>query len=95
MGQRWKFTAEYKPEAVEMFDIPGTPVCQVAADLGIVRICIQAGLCGQRAIRDEEVNPLRRELARITKERDVLGEVAACFVKASKCRVGFDVLPKK
>lgn len=32
---RWKFSAEYKREAVAMLDAPGVTVHQVAAELGI------------------------------------------------------------
>lgn len=34
--------------------------------------------------RDEELSPLRRELARVTKEREFLREAAAFFARASK-----------
>ncbi len=35
MGQRRKFSAEYKREAVAMLDVPGVTVSQIAAELGI------------------------------------------------------------
>ena len=35
MGQRRKFSAEYKREAVAMVDAPGVTVSQIAAELGI------------------------------------------------------------
>jgi hypothetical protein len=35
MGQRRKFSAEYKREAVAMLDVPGVTVSQVATELGI------------------------------------------------------------
>jgi len=34
--------------------------------------------------RDEELAHLRRELARVTKEREFLREAAACFARASR-----------
>ena len=35
MGQRRKFSAEYKREAVAMLESPGVTVNQIAAELGI------------------------------------------------------------
>jgi transposase len=39
---------------------------------------------GQGKPRDEEMAALKRELARVKKERDFLQEAAAFFAKASK-----------
>ena len=61
MGQRRKFSAEYKREAVAMLDAPGVSVSQIAAELGIganvlgrwrreLRQAADAGVCGQRPI---------------------------------------------
>ena len=94
MGARRKFTAEYKREAVAMLDVPGVTVSQIAADLGIGANVLgrwRRELChaptpafvGNGRARDEELSQLRRELARITKERDFLREAAAFFAKAS------------
>ena len=95
MGQRRKFTAEYKREAVAMLDTPGVTVSQIAADLGIganilgrwqreLRQAPKQAFVGNGRSRDEEVSQLRRELARVTKERDFLREAAAFFARASK-----------
>ena len=95
MGQRRKFTAEYKREAVAMLDTPGVTVSQIAADLGIganilgrwqreLRQAPKQAFVGNGRSRDEEVSQLRRELARVTKERDFLRAAAACFASASK-----------
>jgi transposase-like protein len=35
MGQRRKFSVEFKREAVAMLDAPGVTVSQIAADLGV------------------------------------------------------------
>lgn len=43
---------------------------------------------GNGQSRDEEVSQLRRELARVTKERALLREEAAFFARASKCSFG-------
>jgi transposase len=94
MGARRKFSAEYKREAVAMLDAPGVTVNQIAADLGIgatvlgrwrreLRCQPQQAFVGNGRPRDEEVSQLRRELARVTKERDFLREAAAFFARAS------------
>jgi transposase len=94
MGARRKFSAEYKREAVVMLDAPGVTVSQVAAELGIganvlgrwrreLRRQPQQAFVGNGRSRDEELSQLRRELARVTKERDFLRAAAAFFARAS------------
>lgn len=93
--QRRKFSAEYKREAVAMLDAPGVTVSQIAVDLGIganmlgrwrreLRQVPKQAFVGNGRSRDEEVSQLRRELARVTKERDFLREAAAFFARASR-----------
>ena len=94
MGARRKFSAEYKREAVGMLDAPGVTVSQIASDVGIganilgrwrreLRQAPKEAFVGNGRSRDEEVSQLRRELARVTKERDFLREAAAFFARAS------------
>ena len=94
MGARRKFSAEYKREAVAMLEAPGVTVRQIAADLGIgatvlgrwrreLRQVPTQAFVGNGRSRDEELGQLRRELARVTKERDFLREAAAFFPRAS------------
>ena len=94
MRQRRKFSAEYKREAVAMLESPGVSVSQIAAELGIgvnvlgrwrreLRRQPTQVFTGNGRPRDEELALLRRELARVTKERDFLREAAAFFAKAS------------
>jgi transposase len=94
MGARRKFTAEYKREAVAMLEAPGVTVSQIAGELGIganvlgrwrreLRQAPTQAFVGNGRSRDEEMSQLRRELARVTKERDFLREAAAFFAKAS------------
>lgn len=95
MAQRRKFSAEYKREAVAMLDSPGVTVNQIAAELGIGAAMLgrwrremqqepERAFSGQGRPRDEEVGHLRRELARVTKERDFLREAATFFARASR-----------
>jgi transposase len=94
MGARRKFSAEYKREAVAMLNAPGVTVSQIAAELGIGANVLgrwrrefrrepQQAFVGNGRSRDEELSQLRRELARVTKERDFLREAAAFFARAS------------
>ena len=95
MAQRRKFSAEYKQEAVAMLESPGVSISQIAAELGIganvlgrwrreLRQGPDQGFVGNGRPRDEELALLRRELARVTKERDFLREAAAFFARASR-----------
>ena len=95
MVQRRRFSAEYKREAVTMLDAPGVSVGQIAAELGIgaavlgrwrreLRQESAQAFVGQGRPRDENLALLRRELARVTKERDFLREAAAFFARASR-----------
>lgn len=95
MVQRRRFSAEYKREAVAMLDAPGVTVHQIAAELGIgatvlgrwrreLRQESAQAFRGNGRPRDENLALLRRELARVTKERDFLREAAACFASASR-----------
>lgn len=94
MGARRKLSAEYKREAVAMLDTPGVTVRQIAVDLGIgtgllgrwrreLRQAPTQAFVGNGRSRDAEVSQLRRELARVTKERDFLREAATFFARAS------------
>jgi transposase len=95
MTQRRKFSAEFKREAVAMCETRGVSVTQIATELGIGVAMLgrwRRELCkepaqafrGNGRSRDEEMSQLRRELARVTKERDFLREAAAFFARASR-----------
>jgi transposase len=95
MAQRRRFSAEYKREAVAMLESPGVTVNQIAAELGIgatvlgrwrreLRQESAQAFRGNGRPRDENLALLRRELARVTKERDFLREAAAFFARASR-----------
>lgn len=95
MGRR-KYSDEYKLNAVELTRLPGATVQAVAQDLGINahmlgkwRKAIEdhgetRAFPGQGHARDEEVMRLKRELARVKKERDFLKEAAAFFAREQK-----------
>lgn len=94
MSKRRKFSAEFKRGAVEQASQPGVSCAQVARELGIrdnllTRWKREAYSRGKVAFggtgtpRDEELARLKRELARVQKERDFLREAATFFAKGS------------
>ena len=95
MPKRRKYSEEYKREAVLLVESSDKSISQVARELGInnnmlSRWCRELANDGNRAFRgqgvsrDEELTALKRELARVRKERDFLKEAAAFFAKESK-----------
>jgi len=95
MPKRRKYSEEFKREAVAMVNQPGVTLKQIGDELSINANMIgrwqrelnqygQHAYVGQGKPRDEEMATLKRELARVKKERDFLKEAAAFFAKASK-----------
>lgn len=94
MSKRRKFSPEFKRGAVEQCRQPGVSCAQVARELGIRDSLLtrwkreiesqgQVAFGGTGTARDEELARLKRELARVKKERDFLREAATFFAKGS------------
>jgi len=94
MQKRRKYSKEFKLEAVNLANEPGVTLNQIAQELGIGagmlgrwrrELSIEGchAFKGQGHSRDEEMAQLKRELARVKKERDFLKEAAAFFAKES------------
>lgn len=94
MTKRRKYSAEFKREAVALTRQPGVSCRQVALEIGITPNLLtrwrrEADTAtdevfkGTGSPRDEEVARLKRELARVKKERDFLREAAVFFAKES------------
>ena len=92
---RRQFSPEFKREAVELASQPGTRTAEIAKDLGIGTNLLwrwkreladhgNKAFVGQGAARDEELMALRRELAKVKKERDFLKDAAAFFASDGK-----------
>ena len=92
MTKRRKFSPEFKREAVALTQQPGVSCRQVALEIGINPNMLsrwkreaekdkEQAFKGTGSPRDEEVAKLRRELARVKKERDFLREAATFFAK--------------
>lgn len=86
------FTDEFRAEAIALTLRPGATVTGVARDLGINVSLLHGWLRRAReggkeavprpnATEAEEVARLRRELTRVTAERDFLKKVSAFFAK--------------
>lgn len=94
MSKRRRFSAEFKREAVELTRTQSASVSQVARDIGVNanqltrwrRELIHAkgrAFTGAGVPRDQEIATLKRDLARVKKERDFLRDAAAYFAKES------------
>jgi transposase len=95
MPERREYTPELQREAVELTRTAGVTVAQIARELGIGANILnrwrrellrdgEKAFQGHGKARDEEILRLKRELARVRKERDFLQEAAAFLAKASK-----------
>ena len=94
--QRRKFSREFKLEAVKLVRERGVSVSQAARDLdlheNVLRKWVreaeadpQSAFPGNGQMRPEqqEIERLRRELARMKAERDILKKAAAYFARDS------------
>lgn len=90
MGKKRKFTNEFKVEAVGLAERGDRSVAQVARELGLHETVLHRWLkqFGQRAgagrvtpEEHEELIRLRREVRRVTEERDILKEAVSIFSK--------------
>ena len=90
-----RYSAEFKREAILRAGEEGVTDQAVCDELGIstrqlrrwrdeLQLLGDDAFPGQGRTRDEELAGLKRELARVKKERDFLREAAAYFAKGSK-----------
>src|SRR5437870_6659650 len=97
MGQRKRFSPEFKREAVQLLESGSRPASELARELGIARNQLykwQTELRargntafpgpGARKERTTEIARLKRELGRVTEERDILKKAAMYFAKESR-----------
>ena len=96
MGSRRRFSREYTLEAVRLVPERGVSIAQAARDLDLhetsLRNWIQAHRAdpqhafpgeGQQSPAAAELTQLRREVAKLRMERDILKKAAAYFAKES------------
>ena len=94
MSKRKRFSPEYKLELVDLVRRSKSSCRKIALEVGVspallTRWVREAEVGGSKAFpgggtpRDEELARTKRELARVTKERDFLKDAAAYFAKQS------------
>jgi transposase len=94
MASRKHYTEEFKREAVRLATSPGNSMAGVARDLGVNRTLIGIWVKNAQAGKYEmtpgaplkteaqsEVEHLRRELAKVKMERDILKKALGYFAK--------------
>ena len=94
MGTRKQFTPEFKREAVQLVESGSRSASELARELGVRRNQLYKWQrefqargtgafpgSGARKERTTEITRLKRELARVMEERDILKKAAAYFAK--------------
>ena len=96
MTRRKRYSAEFKRQALKRADEPGVTDVLVAEELGVSARQLrrwrdavkehgaEKAFPGHGQSRDEELTRLKRELAKVTEERDFLKEAARFFARESK-----------
>lgn len=89
MSGRIRYTEEFKRDAVAQVTERGYSVQDVASRLGISTKSLYDWIkvfskSPQQSEQDVEIKKLRKELARVTEERDILKKAAAYFAKNAK-----------
>ena len=93
-NQGTKFAAEFKREAVKLAEQPGRSVAAVARELGVERSVLKGWIDNfasaryeknhalpLKAAQQQENEQLRRELAKVRMERDILKRALGYFAK--------------
>jgi transposase len=94
MSKRKRYSPEYKRELVDLVRRSQSSCRQIALEVGVnpnmlTRWVREAGAGGGKAFpgggtpRDEEMARLKRELSKVSRERDFLKDAAAYFAKQS------------
>jgi transposase len=99
MNKRKVYTAEFKREAVRLAEQPGSSVLKIAKDLGVSSHSLYAWQKAAKAqgslafpghgkvaltAEQEENRQLKKELERVTQERDILKKAVGFFAKESR-----------
>jgi len=87
-----KFSEDFKRDAVHQVTVRGYPVAEVSKRLGVsthslyawVKRYSKADEVGVNADHATENRRLKRELARVTEERDILKKATAYFARDAK-----------
>jgi transposase len=89
MGRHGRYTAEFKQKAVALYRRRGTTMAAVARELGVddgtLSSWVRAADGAEGPVpenpfqRDEELRQLRREVARLREENEILLKASAFF----------------
>jgi transposase len=92
--QRRRFTREFKLEAVRLLELGRKPATQLALELGVQRnqlykwqaqvkagAPLHASPGRPKVAQESELSRLKRELQRVTEERDALKKAKSYFTK--------------
>lgn len=95
--ERRKFTREFKVEAARLITERGVTVAQVSRDLGVHGTVLRRWVRdlsdaptqafpgnGRQGQEQAEITRLKREVAKLKAERDILKKAAAYFAKESQ-----------
>lgn len=93
--ERQQFDREFKAQAVRLCEQSNVTVAQIARELGInpkllyrwreeARLAGEAAFPGHGHSSEDEVKRLRRELARVEMERDILKKALGVFAQPGK-----------
>ena len=104
--KRKKYSPEFKREAIELVRRSGASCRQVALEIGVAPNLLtrwvreaqpgtKKAFPGTGSPRDEELARLKRELARVTKERDFLRDAAAYLPRNHRAVRGDPALPQR
>jgi transposase len=84
------FTEDFKRDAVRQITERGYPVAEVSQRLGVSAHSLYAwrrkytSEASRGGDQSDEIRQLKRELARVTEERDILKKAAAYFARDAK-----------
>jgi transposase len=85
------FSDEFKRDAVRQITERGYPVSEVSQRLGVSQHSLyewkkkfSSAPGGQGSDQSEEIRQLKKELARVTEERDILKKATAYFARDAK-----------
>jgi transposase len=96
MAKPRKYTPEYRAEAIRLVEVGDRPLAHVARDLGVsmqtlwqwvhqARCEVGKSESGELTTTErQELGQLRREVARLREEREILKKATAFFAKESK-----------
>ena len=95
MTQRRRFSKQFKMDAVNLLETSGKTATAVAEDLGIPKDALsrwrrelndetKEAFTGQGNPRDEEIARMKKEIAELKMERDILKKAMAIFSKTEK-----------